>query len=62
LKRKERILMANNMLFERSMSVKEKKMCQHVRRKALTMAFDLAKIYVAGILPGKKQPNSSSKF
>jgi hypothetical protein len=57
LKRKERALMANNRLFERSMGVKERKMCQHVRRKALTVPFDLARIYAAGTLPGGRGEN-----
>jgi hypothetical protein len=37
---------------ERPMTARERKMRQRIRRKALIMAFDLARIYAAGILPG----------
>jgi len=33
------------------MGANERKMRQRIRRKALAMAFDLAKVYAAGILP-----------
>jgi hypothetical protein len=49
---------------ERPVSVKERKMRQRIRRKALTMAFDLARIYAAGILPyqkGEKDPFLKAK-
>lgn len=41
------------------MACAERKMRQRIRRKAVTMAIDLARIYAAGILPckgSKKEP------
>jgi hypothetical protein len=49
---------------EKPMSASERKMRERIRRKAFRLAYDLARIYTAGILPyhgGKNDPFREAK-